>query len=291
MTKYTIVERYNYQEGSVRQLDFRWNGFTCDAIELFDEHENRCGYIMSTYIPQDIFKEKYSDFPGGLYMGFDFHNGDGALNPNNSEEENYRHYYKKRFFLENQNLTILSPEQKNRVFQNLHKKYKDQLRFYMDFYVDNPFVEYIRLYEKEDLKELIFPTEKRETRQNNENFQNKGLSVILYTAMAKMLARQNMTLRSSGMQSPQAQLAWLRMVKEIPEIGTVKIPQKEKEFNYYILDGNKIDYKMPNYIESIDVYRTFGSKVAEHLHEIKKESQPSLNISNPYFTESAGLKI
>jgi len=197
----------------------------------FINPKTEVGYIKASYIPRDVWEEKYSgdfgfirwlrDMKSVIYPDRKMNGPIGAYTSGFSRDvDEYRNWItndKETYYQK-------SETEKRTLFweyvERLKTKYWEEYEKDFDFHVDKPLVDYINV--------------EPEHRRN-------GIGSALYERMAKTLAnRFGLRLYASGIQTGEAKKAWEKNQKIHPTIHETSKSGKERIAIDYTKSSHKI---------------------------------------------------
>lgn len=195
---------FEYVDDSERNKDHS-SPFAVDIISAYNDIQE-VGYLKISYMPR---KNWNTFFPGILnfvvYLGHRFFPSEYATTPWKKIpiEVLRKHLVHGRLHIENhvssaeqRRMETLTDDQVYQEWENLEKiaktKYGKRMREYQQYFVDKPFVDFIRVHPE---------------------FQRQKIGSALYKAGYEWMKSKGMKLRASGTQSDQASQAWTDMEK------------------------------------------------------------------------------
>lgn len=218
-------------------------GWQVDQIDAYVKGRY-AGYLKIAYIPKERFKKWYPSI-----LNFLRQIKGSAILPIGKEAQHYSTYtdselkdtfiniswqlFHKDYSLEYSEgkINLSREELLDRIREyekQLEKEYKDQLADFKDTFVDHPYVDFIRVFKRNE------PTGKK-TQGNRslarKHFKRQRIGTALYLKGAEFLKKKGLLLRASTSQSDSAQDAWVYLEKQ----GLVL----HKNGNRYI-DPNKV---------------------------------------------------
>lgn len=122
--------------------------------------------------------------------------------------------------------------------QFLNDEYRRQFREFVDFHVDKPIVDFIRVYGSEDTRYYRGSDLKRQP-AGDLDFRRQGIGTLLYEAAAVWMSEHGMQLWASGVQSPDAERAWEKLAG-IYDLGSAPAPRSSSRKHRRYLDGSQI---------------------------------------------------
>lgn len=182
--------------------------YVLHEISVYVEgNEEKAGYLKFNFIPEENWKNVIVNNPVGLpeeaffcikCKGF-------AVNEKGTQPEILQSisphismsYANSQVFLKNDIDSETYQESKSDLLKNLTKKYKKMCTEYKDFHIDNPYVDFLRVEEKE---------------------QSNGIGNALYLATATFLADNGFALQSSNLKTDQAKTNFESFKKKNPEL-------------------------------------------------------------------------
>lgn len=126
-----------------------------------------------------------------------------------------------------------------RAKARIEERYADEYEDFLDFHLDKPLVDYIRVergperYEEHDGVVTWIGSD--------DGFQRQGIGTALYEVGAAWMAANGLTLWASGLQSPEAEAAW-RHLESIHAISSIEQPARGSRpaRTRRFLDGSQI---------------------------------------------------
>ncbi len=209
MTKQGQEITFKYDDDSEGDDNRGWQIYRIDAF-VNGEH---AGYLKISNIPRERFERYYPTVLNYMAMI----GGRTGVLPFDKRDAHYRDLDNEELRIAVRNLSYRNrkynelwatgegiPDSREGILaiiediikndlDEYHKKFKD----FEEYHVDNPFVDYIRVFSGELLSDK---TEK--------SFQRQGIGTALYLEGAKYLKKKGLMLRASGLQTDEARAIW-----------------------------------------------------------------------------------
>jgi hypothetical protein len=117
------------------------------------------------------------------------------------------------------------------TLRRLNKRFGEEFADFQRYYVDRPYVDFVRVYSGRRIGERVLPDNRITQPPTERCFQRQGIAVALYLASALWQQAHGLELRASGLQSDEAKAAWIKF----DQMGLVETRHVEW------LDGPKIE--------------------------------------------------
>ncbi len=238
-------DEYKTKDGRILSFKFEENventerkGFVIHKLDAFFEPQSEAfssgkhvGYIKVIYIPTENVDQYYPttlhfidlakgwqllDYKSfsepGEYPG---HEEFAKKAHNRARSNPYKRVKDFPEYSEYESITDKRWEELAKYYRDeIRKTFKEDFERYLNYYVDKPVVEYIKV--------------KKQFRRNRVGFN-------LYKKMAKILGNKGMVLYASGTQSEYAEKAWKKLRDVLPvKTKKIKLPSGGSETRYFI---------------------------------------------------------
>lgn len=257
-------------------------GFRVDFLELLVDAEP-AGYLSLIYVP--------------------FHrllswNGPGAARTAVEWAASISGVTAKKFLSNGSRLGVLSTVDRRgleKVWARIGQDCNIEGGCSVDFHVDRPLVDYIRIYKPSDnLREI--PSKRFNSRGlqkgiASRDFRHRELGLLLYVEGARWMAENGMLLHASGLQQPEAKRAWTSLEHRFPDaIGKVIRHGYDTPPTWRtVLDGNKLPQQwLPKNTTSFHIeHKSPGlTELSNNLHDL---SQGMIEYMNKKDSDSRAL--
>jgi len=235
MRAYEILE---YQTRSGEEIDFKYKedvegdnnrGWMVDQIDAYVKGDY-AGYITISYIPKERFIKyyptilNYMSMIGGSHPlpldKKDAHYKD--LNDDELKRTIQRVSHRSRKYHDYWNDENNIPENRAEMLNILEDIIKNELKDdkrkfeeFIDYHIDKPLVDFIRVFNKGDSRDTRRSLKKGEkTEITKQDYKRQQIGTSLYLEAAKWMKEKGLRLYASGTQTDSAQAAWEKFEKE-----------------------------------------------------------------------------